>query len=49
VIADAKLGGVHAKVWRTITAAQPGVAGKDSAARGVLGSIARYVTSVQTK
>jgi mono/diheme cytochrome c family protein len=49
VIADARPGGVHAKVWRTITAAQPGVAGKDAIARGVLGSIARYVMSVQTK
>ncbi len=49
VIADIRAGGVHAKVWRTIKAAQPGVAGKDAGARGVLGSIARYVMSVQTK
>jgi mono/diheme cytochrome c family protein len=49
VIADARPGSVHAKVWRAISDAQPGAAGKDTAARGVLGSIARYVMSVQTK
>ena len=49
VIADARPGGVHAKVWRTIVQSQPGAAGKDTAARGVVGSIARYVASVQTK
>jgi mono/diheme cytochrome c family protein len=49
VTADIRPGGVHAKVWRTIEAAQPGVAGKEAAARGVLGSIARYIMSVQRK
>jgi mono/diheme cytochrome c family protein len=49
VIADARPGGVHAKVWRTIRSAQPGVAGRDAAARGVVAEIARYVMSVQTK
>ena len=49
VIADARPGGVHAKVWRTIKQAQAGGAGTDTAARGVLGSIARYIMSVQTK
>jgi hypothetical protein len=49
VIADIRPGGPHAKVWRTIEQAQGGVAGKEAAARGVLGSIARYVVSVQTK
>jgi hypothetical protein len=49
VIADARPGGVHAKVWRIIKQTQGGAAGKDTAARGVLGSIARYIMSVQTK
>jgi hypothetical protein len=49
VIADARPGGEHAKVWRTIQQAQAGSVGKDAAARGVLGSIARYIVSVQTK
>jgi hypothetical protein len=49
VIADARPGGVHAKVWQSIEAGQPGVVGKDAAARGVLASIARYILSVQTK
>lgn len=49
VIADARPGGVHANVWRTIKQTQGGAAGKDTAARGVLGSIARYIMSVQTK
>jgi XFP N-terminal domain len=38
---------VHAKVWRTIEQGQGGsTAGKGAAARGVLGSIARYYLSV---
>ena len=49
VIQDARPGGVHAKVWRTIKQGQTGAGGKDAAARGVLGSIARYIMSVQTK
>jgi mono/diheme cytochrome c family protein len=49
VIADARPGGEHAKVWRTIKQTQGGSAGKDTAARGVLGAIARYIMSVQTK
>jgi hypothetical protein len=49
VIADARPGGEHAKVWRTIKQTQGGTVGKDTAARGVLGSIARYIISVQTK
>jgi hypothetical protein len=49
VIQDARPGGVHAKVWRTIKQGQAGAGGKEAAARGVLGSIARYIMSVQTK
>jgi hypothetical protein len=49
VIADARPGGVHAPVWETITKAQAGAPQQDAAARGVLGSIARYVVSIQTK
>ena len=49
VIADARPGGEHAKVWRTIKQTTPGVAGKDAAARGVLASIARYIMSVQAQ
>ena len=49
VIADARPGGEHAKLWRTIKQSQGGGAGGDTTARGVLGSIARYIMSVQTK
>ena len=49
VIADARPRSVHAKVWRSIQQAQGGMVGKDSAARGVVGSIARYIVSIQTK
>jgi mono/diheme cytochrome c family protein len=49
VIEDVRPGGVHAPVWEDIQRAQAGTPGADSAARGVLGSIARYVNSIQTK
>jgi hypothetical protein len=48
VMADMRPGSVHAKVWETIQRDQAGVS-QDVAARGVLGSIARYVMSIQTK
>ncbi len=48
VLADARPGGVHAPVWETIRKAQSGP-GPEAAARGVVGSIARYVQSIQTK
>ena len=48
VMADMRPGGVHADVWQTIQRDQVDVS-QDVAARGVLGSIARYVMSIQTK
>ncbi len=49
VIADARPGGPHAAVWEDIKKAQAGSVQNDVAARGVLGSIARYVQSIQAK
>jgi hypothetical protein len=49
VIADARPGGVHARVWETIRKDQLGMGQSDAPARGVVGSIARYVNSIQTK
>ena len=48
VIADTRPASVHSDVWETIQRAQAGTQG-DAAARGVVGSIARYVMSIQTK
>ena len=47
VIQDARPGSVHAQVWRNIRRGQAGTTSQTPAARGVLGSIARYVASVQ--
>jgi mono/diheme cytochrome c family protein len=49
LIADARPGNLHTKVWETIKEAQAGVTSNETAARGVVGSIARYVNSLQTK
>jgi mono/diheme cytochrome c family protein len=49
VIEDTRPGGVHAPVWEDIKRAQAGSPGADQAARGVLGSIARYVRSIQSE
>jgi mono/diheme cytochrome c family protein len=48
VIADARPASVHANVWKRIRQAQTGT-GSEAAARGVVGSIAHYVVSFQTK
>jgi len=48
VIADARPASVHADVWKRIRQAQTGTPGSDAAARGIVGSIARYVISIQT-
>jgi mono/diheme cytochrome c family protein len=48
VLADARPASVHSDVWRTIQQAQIGP-GQEAAARGMVGSIARYVISIQTK
>jgi hypothetical protein len=48
VIADTRPASVHANVWKKIREAQAGTPGSDAAARGVVGSIARYVISIQT-
>ena len=49
VIADTRPASVHAPVWQKIKDAQGGRVQADAAARGVVGSIARYVISIQTK
>jgi hypothetical protein len=49
VIADTRPASVHTKVWESIKRAQGGSIQNDAAARGVVGSIARYVNSIQTK
>lgn len=48
VMADVRPASVHAKVWENIQRDQTSVS-QDVAARGVLGSIARYVISIQAK
>jgi hypothetical protein len=48
VIVGARPGSTHSQVLETIRDAQGGVA-QDAAARGVVGSIARYIASVQAK
>jgi hypothetical protein len=49
LIADASPGNLHTKVWETIKKDQPAVTFNEATSRGVVGSIARYVNSVQTK
>jgi hypothetical protein len=49
VIADARPGGPHAAVWRSIRQGQSGTTGSAAAARGIVGQIARYVMSIQAK
>ncbi len=49
MIADTRPASVHSKVWETIRDAQGGTAEREAAARGVVGSIARYVNSIQAK
>lgn len=49
IVADARPGSVHAPVWESIRRSQVGTVQADVAARGVLGSIARYVRAIQTK
>jgi hypothetical protein len=48
VLADARPGSVHARVWVDIRRGQAGTTAATSAARGIVGQIARYVQSVQT-
>ena len=49
VIADRRPTSVHAAVWKKIVESQGGRVQGEAAARGVVGSIARYVLSIQTK
>src|SRR5262249_15984434 len=49
VIADTRPASVHSKVWETIRDTQGGTVQGEAAARGVVGSIARYVNSIQAK
>ena len=49
VIAGNRPGSVHTPVWEAIKNAQGGRVQSDAAARGVVGSIARYIISIQTK
>jgi len=49
VIADNRPGSVHAPVWEAIKKGHAGMIEEEAASRGVVGSIARYVNSIQTK
>jgi len=49
IIAGSRPGNVHTKVWETIKADQPNTVANDATARGAVGSIARYVMSIQQK
>jgi hypothetical protein len=49
VIADTRPASVHSDVWQTIQRGQTGAVANEAAARGVVGSIARYVISIQAK
>jgi len=49
VIAGNRPGSVHTPVWEAIKNDQGGRVQSDAAARGVVGSIARYIISIQTK
>jgi hypothetical protein len=48
IITDARPSSVHADVWTTIQREQTGPA-QDATSRGIVGSIARYVRSIQTE
>ena len=49
VIADKRPASLHAAVWEKIVESQGGRVQGEAAARGIVGSIARYVISIQTK
>lgn len=49
IIADARPGSIHADVWERIRKDQVTTSADAAAARGVVGQIARYVRSIQTK
>jgi hypothetical protein len=49
VVQDVNPGGVHADVWQSIMNSQTGMISNETAARGILASIASYVRSIQTK
>ena len=49
VIADTRPASVHAPVWQKIKDSQGSRVQGDAAARGMVGSIARYIISIQTK
>jgi hypothetical protein len=49
VIADNRPGSVHAPVWEAIKKGHAGMIEEEAASRGVVGSIARYVNSIQTR
>jgi mono/diheme cytochrome c family protein len=49
VIADTRPASVHSAVWETIQKDQTGAVANEAAARGVVGSIARYIISIQAK
>jgi hypothetical protein len=49
IIADTRPGSVHADVWERIRRDQTGSADESVVARGIVGQIARYVNSIQSK
>lgn len=48
IVADTRPASVHAPVWETVKKGQEG-SNADVAARGIVGQIARYVNSIQSK
>jgi hypothetical protein len=49
IIGDQRPGNIHSDVYRTIKEDQVGMRDNNVAARGVVGNIARYIRSIQTK
>lgn len=49
IIADTRPGSVHTEVWERIKASQDGSSTGDVGARAIVGQIARYVNSIQSK
>ena len=49
IIADTRPGSVHADVWERIRREQTGGTDASIVARGIVGQIARYVNSIQSK
>ena len=49
IVTDTRPASVHAPVWEKFKQSQAGSLQSEAAARGIVGTIARYVNSIQTK